>query len=145
VLRLSRRLGDGGARGDRGQGALRASERHRLRAGQDRRRGPAPLRGRRAAPPRDMAYDLDANQIGEGKRSGKEKLPDKGTRSAVKRVDPMRSQTGLAREQLIDGFLEFFRSRYDTRDSSYTDAELDAARELVETKFGTQEWTARVP
>src|SRR5690625_6525759 len=72
-------------------------------------------------------------------RIGKEKLSDKGTRSADKRVDPMRSQTGLAREQIIDGFLEFFRSRYDTRDSSYTDAELDAARELVETKFGTQE------
>src|SRR5690625_613727 len=92
-----------------------------------------------------MSYDIDANKMGEVMRIGKEKLSDKGTRSAVKRVDPMRSQTGLAREQIIDGFLEFFRSRYDTRDSSYTDAELDAARELVETKFGTQEWTARVP
>src|SRR5690625_7072700 len=78
-------------------------------------------------------------------RIGKEKLSDKGTRSADKRVDPMRSQSGLAREQIIDGFLEFFRTRYDLRDSSYTDAELAAARELVETKFGTQEWTARVP
>src|SRR5699024_1102464 len=92
-----------------------------------------------------MSYDIDANKMGEVMRIGKATLSDKGTRRAGKRVDPMRPQTGLAREQMIDGFLEFFRSRYGTRDSSYTDAELDAARELVETKFGTQEWTARVP
>ena len=92
-----------------------------------------------------MSYDIDADKMGEVMRVGKEKLSDKGTRSANKRVDPVRSQTGLAREQLINGFLDYFRSRYDTRDSTYTEAELSAARELVETKFGTPEWTARVP
>ncbi|ATG55420.1 lipoate--protein ligase [Brachybacterium ginsengisoli] len=92
-----------------------------------------------------MSYDIDADKMGEVLRIGREKLSDKGTKSANKRVDPMRSQTGLAREQIIDGFLEFFRDRYDTVDSTYTDGELAAARELVETKFGTEEWTARVP
>lgn len=92
-----------------------------------------------------MSYDIDADKMGEVLRIGREKLSDKGTRSANKRVDPMRSQTGLAREQIIDGFLEFFRARYDTVDSGYTEDELARARELVETKFGTEEWTARVP
>ncbi|MFC0675549.1 lipoate--protein ligase family protein [Brachybacterium hainanense] len=92
-----------------------------------------------------MSYDIDAQKMGEVLRTGKEKLSDKGTRSAVKRVDPMRSQTGLPREQIIDGFLDFFRARYRTQDSSYTEAELTAARELVETKFATPEWTSRVP
>ncbi|ATG53279.1 lipoate--protein ligase [Brachybacterium vulturis] len=92
-----------------------------------------------------MSYDIDADKMGEVLRIGKEKLSDKGTRSANKRVDPMRSQTGLAREQIIDGFLEFFRARYDTVGSTYTEDELARARELVETKFATQEWTARVP
>ncbi len=92
-----------------------------------------------------MSYDIDADTMGEVLRIGREKLSDKGTKSANKRVDPMRSQTGLAREQIIDGFLEFFRDRYDTVDSAYTEGELAAARELVETKFGTEEWTARVP
>ncbi|MDN6301536.1 MAG: lipoate--protein ligase family protein [Brachybacterium sp.] len=92
-----------------------------------------------------MSYDIDADKMGEVLRIGKEKLSDKGTRSANKRVDPMRSQTGMAREQIIDGFLEFFRARYDTVDSGYTEDELATARELVETKFGTEEWTARVP
>src|SRR5690606_18148477 len=54
-----------------------------------------------------MAYDIDADTMGEVLRIGREKLSDKGTRSANKRVDPMRSQTGLARQQIIDGFLEF--------------------------------------
>ena len=92
-----------------------------------------------------MSYDIDADRMGEVLRIGREKLSDKGTRSANKRVDPMRSQTGLAREQIIEGFLEYFRARYDTVDSSYTEDELAKARELVETKFGTEEWTARVP
>lgn len=92
-----------------------------------------------------MSYDIDADKMGEVLRIGKEKLSDKGTRSANKRVDPMRSQTGLAREQIIEGFLEFFRARYDTVDSEYTADELATARALVETKFATEEWTARVP
>lgn len=92
-----------------------------------------------------MSYDIDADKMGEVLRIGKEKLSDKGTRSANKRVDPMRSQTGLAREQIIEGFLDHFRARYDTEESTYTEDELSTARELVETKFGTEEWTNRVP
>lgn len=92
-----------------------------------------------------MSYDIDADKMGEVLRIGREKLSDKGTKSANKRVDPIRSQTGMARDQIIDGFLDFFRVRYSTQDSTYTEAELAKARELVETKFGTEEWTARVP
>jgi len=92
-----------------------------------------------------MSYDIDADKMGEVLRIGQEKLSDKGTRSANKRVDPIRSQTGMARDQIIDGFLDFFRARYDTVGSDYTEDELARARELVETKFGTEEWTARVP
>lgn len=92
-----------------------------------------------------MSYDIDATKMGEVLRMGREKLSDKGTRSANKRVDPMRSQTGMARQAIIDSFLAFFRSKYATHDSTYTDDELAAARRLVETKFGTEEWTNRVP
>ena len=92
-----------------------------------------------------MAYDIDAVKMGEVLRIGKEKLSDKGTRSAAKRVDPMRSQTGMSREAIIEAFLDHFRGRYATQDSTYTEAELAAAQELVETKFGTPEWTGRVP
>ena len=44
-----------------------------------------------------MAYDIDADKMVEVLRIGREKLSDKGTTSAKKRVDPLRTQTGLAR------------------------------------------------
>ncbi|MFH7322695.1 biotin/lipoate A/B protein ligase family protein [Aeromicrobium sp. HA] len=92
-----------------------------------------------------MAYDIDADKMTEVLRIGREKMSDKGTRSANKRVDPMRSQTGLTREAILDSFLETFRRRYATRDSEYTEAELSEAKRLVDEKFSTREWTHRVP
>ena len=70
---------------------------------------------------------------------------DKGTKSANKRVDPLRSQTRLPRDQIIGSFLKHFESRYSTRRRDYTDGELTAAAELVEKKFATSEWTHRIP
>ncbi len=46
-----------------------------------------------------MAYDIDAAKMLEVLRIGREKLSDKGTASAAKRVDPLRSQTGMAAKQ----------------------------------------------
>src|SRR3546814_4571366 len=59
-----------------------------------------------------MAYDIDAVRMLEVLRIGREKLSDKGTTSAVKRVDPLRSQTGLAREAVIEHMVENFRARH---------------------------------
>ncbi|WP_286930843.1 MULTISPECIES: lipoate--protein ligase family protein [Aeromicrobium] len=92
-----------------------------------------------------MAYDIDADKMTEVLRIGREKMSDKGTRSANKRVDPMRSQTGLTREAILDSFLETFRRRYATNESEYTEAELAEAQRRVDEKFSTSEWTHRVP
>lgn len=92
-----------------------------------------------------MAYDIDASKMLEVLRIGREKLSDKGTTSANKRVDPLRSQTGMARADVIEAFKAHFRSRYRTVDGAVSEAERARAEELVRTRFGTQEWTARVP
>ncbi|MBO0901014.1 lipoate--protein ligase family protein [Cellulomonas sp. zg-ZUI199] len=92
-----------------------------------------------------MAYDIDADKMLEVLRVGREKLSDKGTRSANKRVDPVRSQTRLPREQVIDAFIAHFRSRYRTVDDELRPDELARARELMVTKFSDPAWTARVP
>jgi lipoate-protein ligase A len=92
-----------------------------------------------------MAYDIDADKMLQVLRIGREKLSDKGTTSANKRVDPVRSQTGMSRADVIDAFAAHFRSRYRTVDGELTGAELEQAAELVRTKFGTPGWTARVP
>lgn len=92
-----------------------------------------------------MSYDIDADKMLEVLRIGKEKLSDKGTRSAKKRVDPLRRQTGLPREAVIERMIESFRARYGLTRGRVTDAELARATELVSSKFGNPEWTARVP
>ena len=50
-----------------------------------------------------------------------------------------------ASADIIDAFLAHFRTRYETREAGYSDAEMSAARELVDEKFSTPEWTYRVP
>ncbi|MFE0424876.1 lipoate--protein ligase family protein [Streptomyces sp. NPDC058953] len=92
-----------------------------------------------------MAYDIDADKMTEVLRIGREKLSDKGTKSAKKRVDPLRRQTGLAREAVIERMIESFRARYGLSAGKVTDGELARAEELVRTKFGHEEWTTRVP
>nr|NLD41388.1 lipoate--protein ligase family protein [Actinomycetales bacterium] len=92
-----------------------------------------------------MSYDIDANKMLDVLRIGREKLSDKGTKSANKRVDPMRSQTGMAREDIIDAFLAHFEGRYNTQRSDFTPKELAVAEALVRTKFLDDAWTHRVP
>lgn len=92
-----------------------------------------------------MSYDIDAAKMLEVLRIGREKLSDKGTASAVKRVDPVRSQTHLPREDVIDAFKAHFRGRYTTVDGELNADELQRAAHLMETKFTDPGWTARVP
>ncbi|WP_026875439.1 lipoate--protein ligase family protein [Jiangella gansuensis] len=92
-----------------------------------------------------MAYDIDAGKMLEVLRIGREKLSDKGTKSANKRVDPLRSQTGLPRAEVIERMVSTFRSRYGLVDDSLDDKTLRLAEDLVASKFGTDEWLARVP
>jgi len=92
-----------------------------------------------------MSYDMDAVAMTDVLRIGREKLSDKGTTSAVKRVDPMRAQTQMSQGDLIESFLEYFRSQYTTTEGQITEAEFDKAEELVEAKFSTEEWLYRVP
>jgi len=92
-----------------------------------------------------MAYDIDAQAMNDVLRIGQEKLSDKGTTSAYKRVDPMRRQTGMARTQIIEAMKNHFASRYATTPGRVRPEELARAQELVETKFATPEWVGRVP
>ncbi|MFF8694618.1 biotin/lipoate A/B protein ligase family protein [Streptomyces sp. NPDC015144] len=92
-----------------------------------------------------MSYDIDADKMLDVLRIGKEKLSDKGTQSAKKRVDPLRRQTGLAREQVIENMIASFRNRYGLTGGEVTAEEMARAETLVRTKFATDEWIARVP
>ena len=92
-----------------------------------------------------MAYDIDATKMLEVLRIGREKLSDKGTTSAQKRVDPLRSQTGLARVQVIAHLIDMFRQQYGLADDTLRPEELDLANALAIGKFAGDEWIGVVP
>ncbi len=92
-----------------------------------------------------LSYDMDGQVMAEVLRIGREKLSDKGTTSAAKRVDPLRSQTGLPREAIIERFIETFSSRYGAVAGNITEEEYAEAEALVVSKFATDAWLHRVP
>ena len=56
-----------------------------------------------------MAYDIDAAKMTRVLNVGGEKISDKAVKSAVRRVDPMRSQTGMGRGRIIAHLLRSLR------------------------------------
>ena len=92
-----------------------------------------------------ISYDIDGQVMAEVLRIGKEKLSDKGTTSAAKRVDPLRTQTGLTRAEIIDSFKATVRSLTDAEDGTIAPDEYSDAEALVESKFSTDAWLHRVP
>ena len=92
-----------------------------------------------------ISYDIDGQVMTEVLRIGREKLSDKGTTSAAKRVDPLRTQTGMARSEIIDQFIATFRALTDAEDGAITADEYADAEALVESKFSTDAWLHRVP
>lgn len=91
-----------------------------------------------------MSYDIDADMMTQVLRIGKVKISDKGLRSAKKRVDPLRRQTGASREQIIDTLKSTFSSRYGALEVELSDEDFAAGHDLVKTKYATEEWTKRV-
>ena len=91
-----------------------------------------------------LAYDIDANKMLQVLRTGREKISDKGITSANKRVDPMRSQTGLSREAIIDAFIGHFAQAYQSQAGEYLPQELASAKARVTEKYLTQEWLYKV-
>ncbi|MEY2848377.1 MAG: hypothetical protein RI885_1042 [Actinomycetota bacterium] len=92
-----------------------------------------------------MSYDMDGDRMVEVLRIGREKMSDKGTKSAAKRVDPLRSQTGLSRAEIIERMEQTFTKLHGSTPDDVTLDELAAAQKLVAEKFGTEEWLHRVP
>lgn len=92
-----------------------------------------------------MSYDMDAARMLEVLRIGREKISDKGITSAAKRVDPLRSQTGLERDKIIKHMGKTFQALYGGRYDQLTEEEKSQAQILVEQKFLTEEWTYRIP
>lgn len=92
-----------------------------------------------------LSYDIDADAMVDVLRIGREKLSDKGTTSAKKRVSPLRSQTGMPRAEIIDSLIGTFRAQHGGEMDELRPEEFEAAEALAASKFASREWTHRIP
>jgi lipoate-protein ligase A len=92
-----------------------------------------------------MAYDIDADKMVQVLRIGREKLSDKGTTSAKKRVDPLLTQTGMLREQIITRMIETFADLHGLTPGTINEAERTQADVQARERFASAEWLTQVP
>ncbi len=95
-----------------------------------------------------MSYEMDAAKMLEVLRIGQEKVSDKVIQSVEKRVGPLRHQTQLPRENIIQRMVSTFAER-NTESGLIEDhispEELAEAEELARTKYNTREWIYTLP
>lgn len=92
-----------------------------------------------------MAYQMNTDLLTQVLRVGKEKLSDKGIRSADRRVGPLRQQTEMERDDIIHHLIGFFRAQYGLTDNTITPEEEAEMRHLVDTQFAARDWTYFLP
>ncbi|MFB6294568.1 MAG: biotin/lipoate A/B protein ligase family protein, partial [Candidatus Nanohaloarchaea archaeon] len=87
-----------------------------------------------------LAYDLDLEKMLQVLKIGEEKISDKAIESAAKRVSPLSEQVDLPREEIVDAMVTRFAQHRSVRNGSLTEDEVAAAQDLVQEKYGTDEW-----
>jgi lipoate-protein ligase A len=92
-----------------------------------------------------IAYEMNPADMVRVLRIGREKLSDKGTPSAAKRVHPLRRQTDLPREAIVARMQDAFAASFGLEPSGVSAAEAGQAEDLVRTKFALESWTADIP
>lgn len=94
-----------------------------------------------------MSYEMDAEKMLRVLRVGKEKLSDKAVESAEKRVGPLRRQTELPREEIMERMIETFSHQAggNVGEDELLPEELAEAEELVESAYGNQDWLQTIP
>lgn len=91
------------------------------------------------------AYAMTPGVLTRILRIGKEKLSDKGITSADKRVGPLRDQTDLDRDVIINHMIGYFRQAYGLKEDTFTAGEHQRLQEMVAGKYDTDEWVYALP
>lgn len=92
-----------------------------------------------------MSYDMDGEKMVRVLRIGREKMSDKGTVSAAKRVDPLKRLSGLPRSAILQRMEQTFIDLTGAVRGELSDQELAAAEALTQSKFRSEAWLHRVP
>ena len=92
-----------------------------------------------------MAYDMTEGLLTQVLRIGQEKIRDKGIRSADARVGPLRQQTQMPRDEIIDHLYRWFVNLTGAQATELSAEDIEESEALVETKFGNVDWTYLLP
>ena len=93
-----------------------------------------------------MAYDINAQLMSEILNISPQKSADKAVKSALKRVDPLKSQTDLSRQQIIDYFERSLLKTLPLADYAGIQPNiLNTARQLEMDKYSDPRWLHCIP
>jgi lipoate-protein ligase A len=92
-----------------------------------------------------IAHSMDVELLPRLIRIGRDRLVERGVRSAEKAVSPLSWFTALSCAEVTQQMHAFFAREFHTRESELTGGELDAALGLVATKYSTPAWINRLP
>ncbi len=88
-----------------------------------------------------IAWNMDAGEMMRVLRIGREKISDKGIGSAAKRVHPLSEQVTVDRERVVANLEADFRQQYICEAGAIESDEVAAAQSLVQSRYGTADWT----
>src|SRR6266851_1634317 len=92
-----------------------------------------------------VAHSMDPALLPRLIRIGRERLAERGVRSAEKPVSPLSEFTSMDCAGVAHHMASSFTAEFHALDSEVSREELDAARELVRTKYATSGWVNRLP
>ena len=92
-----------------------------------------------------IAHTMDVELVPRLIRVGRDRITEKGVRSAEKPVSPLSWFTRLSCSEVASNLCDYFVGDFHARETFVSDAELEDAQGLVERKYGTPEWINRLP
>jgi lipoate-protein ligase A len=92
-----------------------------------------------------IAHSMEPDLLPRLIRIGRDRLSDRGVRSADKTVSPLSWFTVLGCAEVARHMQHSFSSEFHARVSELTREELEAARELETTKYASASWVNRLP
>lgn len=92
-----------------------------------------------------IAHSMEVELLPRLIRIGRDRMSERGVRSAEKPVSPLSWFTPLTCAETTDHMQRFFSAEFNARASELTADELEAARVLVVEKYATPAWVNRLP
>ena len=92
-----------------------------------------------------IAHAMDVDLMPRLIRIGRERIAERGVRSAEKRVSPLSMFTQLTCDEVAAHMQSSFMRKFRASERGLAPDEMDAARRLVASKYATPAWVNRLP